>query len=274
MTDVNVLEGLKRRIYTSVREDESNFIEDKINIYDEPIFGVARVDDPLFKKFKENQEIIGEMFRLPEEWLPGAETVISYFLPFSQKVRCSNYLPGPSSIEWLHSRFMGENFNDIVRKLIIKELKTYGGKAVAPLLEDDFIKDFEVYSSNWSERHIAFAAGLGTFSHSRSLITEKGTAGRFGSVITDLKLEPTPRKYSDDDIFAYCLFSKKNKCGKCIDRCPAGAITAEGKDKALCSKHLLERDLMKEVRLKYGYPYSPCGKCQTDVPCEDKIPDL
>jgi len=32
--------------------------------------------------------------------------------------------------------------------------------------------------SNWSERHIAYVAGLGTFSLADSFITEKGAANR------------------------------------------------------------------------------------------------
>ena len=37
-------------------------------------------------------------------------------------------------------------------------------------------------ASDWSERHAAYAAGLGTFGLTRALITEKGIAGRFGSL--------------------------------------------------------------------------------------------
>jgi hypothetical protein len=29
---------------------------------------------------------------------------------------------------------------------------------------------------------------------------------------------------------------------------------------------------MKEFNEKHNYPYSACGKCQTKVPCEDRIP--
>ena len=40
------------------------------------------------------------------------------------------------------------------------------------------------YASNWSERHVAYVCGLGTFG-CQGLITSKGLAGRFGSIITD-----------------------------------------------------------------------------------------
>jgi len=45
---------------------------------------------------------------------------------------------------------------------------------MAPALDKRFvITDLQ---SNWSERHVAFIAGLGTFGLSRSLITPLGTA--------------------------------------------------------------------------------------------------
>ena len=75
----------------------------------------------------------------------------------------------------------------------------------------------EPYASNWSERHVAYVCGLGTFGLSKGLITERGMAGRFGSIVTDAELAPTPRKYSDP--FEYCT-----KCGACQFRCPAKAI--------------------------------------------------
>ena len=265
-----IVKELKESISRLAERDDTNFIDGQTNIYDEPIVGVTNTDDPLFKKFKEDENIIGDVFCMPDEWLPGAKSVISYFLPFSEKVRSSNYSDGACSMEWLHARFQGEEFNQNVRRLIIEEIKIRGGEAVGPLLEDKFFKDFEVYTSNWSERHVAYIAGLGTFSHSRSLITAKGTAGRFGSVITDLELIPTKREY--DDPFSYCLYTTEGKCGKCIDRCPAGAISKETKDKSICAKHLLETDLTKKEREEFGYPYSPCGKCQTKVPCESGIP--
>ena len=48
------------------------------------------------------------------------------------------------------------------------------------------------YSTSWSNRHVAFAAGLGTFGVHRHLITEKGCGGVLASMILDCELEPTP----------------------------------------------------------------------------------
>lgn len=115
------------------------------------------------------------------------------------------------------------------------------------------------YSSNWSERHAAYVCGLGTFSLTRAIITQKGTAGRLGSIITDLELEPDPRPYTG--LYDYCT-----RCGACIRRCPVQAISLEGgKLQDPCN----QRSAM--LRERYAPRYG-CGKCQTGIPCQSRIP--
>ncbi len=126
------------------------------------------------------------------------------------------------------------------------------------------------YASTWSERHAAYASGLGTFGLCDGLITPAGKAMRAGSVIAQIAVAPTPRPYTDHH--EYCLFFTKGVCGKCISRCPAGAITEAGKNKELCYKHLfpLTKDYVKS---EYAFDGYGCGLCQTGVPCESKIPE-
>ena len=147
---------------------------------------------------------------------------------------------------------------------IADALRAEGFKAEIPAVSDRFkiyrdANAVQPFASNWSERHTAFACGIGTFSLSKSMITEKGSAGRFGSIITDAVFEPTVRKY--EDIYEYC-----SMCGACQVRCPAGAISlAKGKDHWLCSEYV---DKMGE---KYDPRYG-CAKCQCGCPCEKGIP--
>jgi epoxyqueuosine reductase QueG len=122
--------------------------------------------------------------------------------------------------------------------------------------------------SNWSERHIAYAAGLGTFSLSDGFITERGIAHRCGSVVTDLVLPVSSRTAKTH--LSNCLFYVNSKCRACIPRCPAGAITEEGHDKIKCRQYM-KTDigyLMEE----YGVGVQGCGLCQTKVPCEFRNP--
>ena len=53
-------------------------------------------------------------------------------------------------------------------------MKAMGGDALAPAIDSRF--DIAQRRSNWSERHAAFAAGLGSFGLSKSPITVKGCA--------------------------------------------------------------------------------------------------
>lgn len=226
-----------------------------LQIWDQPLVGVASANDSLWERLKA-QDAVGPQHLLPQELLQGAVSVISYFLPFTAQIRrsnCTNYLP---STEWLYGRYEGELLNDSIRQFIVSLIEGMGGRALAPALD----RRFAVVNmrSNWSERHAAFVAGLGTFSLSRSMITRLGSAGRFGSVIVDIELQPTVREYQKID--EYCV-----KCGACIDRCPPRAISKAGKDNDVCSHYV------EETKLKYSPRYG-CGKCQTAVPCEGRNP--
>jgi epoxyqueuosine reductase QueG len=226
-----------------------------LRIYDPPLLAVASAGDPLWEAFKEPQ-VIGPRHRSPGEWLPGARSVVSWFLPFTLRVRAANRNQGVTATEWIYARWEGEMCNVALAKAMEGLLRAWGARAVAPMADPAFrVVDMR---SNWSERHAAFAAGLGTFSLSRSMITRLGAAGRFGSIVTDALLEPTPRAYTG--VAEHC-----RQCGLCIDRCPCGAIDASGKDHRICSAYLDSTKALYAPR--YG-----CGKCQTGVPCERAIP--
>ncbi|MGE4588479.1 MAG: 4Fe-4S binding protein [Acidaminococcaceae bacterium] len=258
-----------------VRKSPENYIqkeyalsEDVIGtkIYEDPLFAFGSADDEYFSLFK-SPDGIGEHFLTPSEWLPSAKTVISFFLPFSEQVKISNGADKvwPSN-EWLHARIEGHNFLCKVAFYLQDELKKAGYVSIIPTLDERFqskaAPDGEStlsFTSNWSERHVGFACGLGTFGLSKGLITKKGMAGRIGSLVTDLQLSATEREYKD--LYEYC-----SKCGACIRQCPVNAISKEyGK------KHLICSSFLDKIREKYQPRYG-CGKCQVKVPCSSRIP--
>ncbi|MDR1533861.1 MAG: epoxyqueuosine reductase [Planctomycetota bacterium] len=234
-----------------------------------PLIGVAAAADPLFRELR-RPEVAGRNFRLPEEWLPGAASVISLFFPFTTRVVESNRRdPEWPSPEWLHARIEGQRFNDAFSAGLAERLRSAGFAAVAPALHPEFrvwrrgqaeTGEGPDYASNWSERHVAYVAGLGTFGLSAALITRLGVAGRLASVVTRLELPPTPRPYRAYD--EYCLY-----CGACARRCPCLAISREKrrKDRRICAAFL---ELTKhKYRPRYG-----CGKCYVNVPCQSGNP--
>lgn len=252
------LSELKKAIMSFIKNSEDNVIPELggIKIYEEPIIAVASADDPLFLKLKD-EDVIGAFHKTPKEWFPEAVSVISYYLPYSESIHLSNRKNKTIvSQEWLYGRVEGEALNDEVKKFIARFLNGSGGKFSIPTLDPDFLQINTI--CNWSERHTAYIAGLGTFGLHNSLITKKGCAGRFGSVITDLKFPVSKRSYTG--IYEYC-----SECMECAERCPVNAISENGKDHRLCYDNLVK--IWKVSAPRYG-----CGKCLTNVPCESRIP--
>lgn len=243
-----------------------------LKLFDTPIVGYADANDALFETFRTDEKITYGRFMQPKEWLKEAKTVVSIFLPYSKQIKIGNSkdMKKPSK-EWLHGRYEGQilinEFSEYLKSMLINN----GYKCVVPSLDPRFkgiigtraYKDKSLnnsdYGCNWSERHVAYVAGLGTFGLSKGLITKKGITGRFTSIITDLEHEPTKRDYQG--VYDYCTM-----CGACISNCPPKAITLEdGKNHTLCSRFL---DWTLE---KYNPRYA-CGKCQVKVPCANGIP--
>ena len=233
-----------------------------LRIYDAPLIGIASAADPMFVELK-NPSVIGEHFRTPKQWLVSAGSVISIFLPYSERIRKANAASvSDVAVEWLHGRVEGQEVLLRTGKYLKSLLTEAGYKAVIPFLDEKFhhVESHEEgYTSNWSERHVAYVCGLGTFGLSKGLITKAGSAGRLISIVTDLILPVTPREYTE--VYQYCTF-----CGACIKRCPAQAISLEyGKKHEPCG------DFVHHKRTDYP-DYYGCGKCQTGVPCQSAIP--
>jgi len=255
--------------------------------WEEPLVGFASGMNPLFFEYR---TLIGPFHLTPREIISAALkergrsllfneieqiSVISWVLPIAEDTRKSNRLENqfPSKL-WAYTRDFGESCNNALRKHVITFLEDLGHVTVAPVILPTFkyIEDEKVgWASPWSERHVAYACGLGTFSLNDGFITPKGMAIRLGSVVTLLKLTPSEKKYRDHK--ENCLQFRNEKCGKCIKRCPAGAITEKGHDKKKCYDYLRSEPLVSK-RAEYGLQNPPpsCGLCQTNVPCEFGIP--
>jgi epoxyqueuosine reductase QueG len=177
------------------------------------------------------------------------------------------------SRQWARTRSFGEQGNTALRRHLVAWLAGRGWSAVAPQLSpawQEYADTPAGIASSWSERHAAYAAGLGTFSLNDALITPRGIAHRLGSVITDLPLVPTPRPYADHR--CNCLWFREGRCGACAGRCPVGAITREGgHDKKKCRDYVYG-EAPRAVGELYGVTATGCGLCQTAVPCEFRVP--
>ncbi len=168
-------------------------------IFDTPLVGFSNGADPLYDEYKSH---IGSFYLSPLELFtktfPDREiaaenlTVISWIIPSTRATRREQAKQERYPSErWARTRDLGEKFNNAIRTHVVEQLETAGIEAVAPLLSPHWARsDQGPYApcSNWSERHAAYAAGLGTFGLCDGLITPVGKAMRTGSVVAAVKI--------------------------------------------------------------------------------------
>jgi len=252
-------------------------------IFDSPLVGFVRGNDPIFDQYK---EIIGPHHFTPYEIMkwqaenngveaPEAKdlSVVSFVMPITRKTKKDNAAAAEWPAErWAQTRLLGEIFSQTVVREIVTDLMSRGILAISPDVTSKFNKKRYPnvgWASPWSHRHIAYAAGLGTFGMQDFLITEKGCAHRLGSFVVNVKLAPNRRR--PDDIHAYCLHYQGKKCLKCAKRCPVNAITEENAhDKETCYQKVAKS--LKYCNKNYHIFIYGCGLCATGVPCESGIP--
>jgi epoxyqueuosine reductase len=265
---------------------------DNSPIVDEPIVAFANGDDPIFRDLK---TIIGEFHMTPRElmeryvdskrWRFSAPAnldsigVISWALPLTQQTRLiERSAPHGGSPRYNHSRWLGIRLYECLEQYIASLLEILRCHAIAPTQSRFFeIKEMSGgwMSANWSERHIAYACGLGTFGLNGLMITSRGCAVYLGSVVCNRALIPTPRAANHR---ANCPYFRDGSCGLCIGHCTGSAISKEGRSNIACLKNLRDEQAGKIIGLGLDKglvgPAPACGRCSTGIPCEDRIPPL
>jgi hypothetical protein len=259
-----------------------------------PLFGVALGSDPIFRKFK---KIIGPEHLTPEElWsdnsLPVLDNlgncirVLSIVFPYTSFIR-SKYSNGdefPSEIYSLSRHIANYFISDVLSQVVdyIKDHGFYAAAAIKSPSYKEYVSNADMLYATWSERHVAFAAGLGKFGLHAALITEAGCNVRLGSIITNAPLQVTHR--INDKPYGNCLFYKNSTCKICIFHCPINAISENGHDKTVCFQHRnkvraemrkrfdgIVDDSIKQLCSKNNLR-AGCALCQFGTPCMDKNP--
>ncbi len=220
--------------------------------YGVPIMGYGSAHNPLFSDLK---ELIAPDHLLPFDLLPSAKTVVSFYLPFASQIIKDNLNNSKVTPEWALAY---EETNRLLEDICLnlsRQLHERGIKSAYLPPTNNFNR--ETLVSTWSHKHVAYICGLGNFGLHRMLITERGCAGRLTSLVLDYPLHPTNHKSK-----AYCLYSRNEKCLKCIESCPSGALSTAGLAKETCYQHLIEMDSTLS-----GQGFFPvCGKCLCACP--------
>ena len=251
-----------------------------------PIIGCAAGSDELFRFF---QKDIGHFYWSPAEAFakkysgsvtgsPIREeylTVVSVgFAQTDATKKVQAEAEGMPSLRWFVTRGEWEAFMTDFCTRTEAGLEAVGIRASAVDLIPDFkrmISPQYGMASTWSHRHTAYAAGLGTFGLSEGLITRRGKAMRFTSLILEARLPADERHYHTHQ--AWCSFYANGSCGDCMKRCPVNAITPEGHDKERCSAYLerLKKEIGPDLLTRSHY-VAGCGLCQSRIPCQDGVP--
>lgn len=236
--------------------------------YGEPLVGFADAWHPYIQSLP---QLISPTHELPQNILPDAKTIIAYYVPFTKNLAKSNRTEGiTASPEWARAY---EETNALFAELnegLIRFIHAKAGHAGITPKATTFYQTSLI--SDWSHRHIAYAAGLGTFGINNMLLTRSGCCGRFSTVITNLDLE-TDRPLTEE----YCLYKKNGTCGACVKHCPTGALTYDGYDRFKCYSLCQEN---AKIYTQFGSSYTNedgtgansvgsevCGKCITSSPC-------
>ncbi len=217
--------------------------------YREPLVGFAAADDP---RFAELRRVAEPSHLLPTDLLPGARSVVSFFLPFAPWVVEANARQREQvAREWAVAYVETNALIGRITAHLIEALAGRGVRAAAEPATHNF--DPVSLISRWSHKSVAVIAGLGSFGLHQMVITDAGCAGRFGSLVLDAELliEPVaPRQR--------CLYFHDGSCLECVLRCPIHALDAnEPLDKQACYRRLLT--VAEEYR-DLGLA-DVCGKC-------------
>lgn len=183
----------------------------------------------------------------PCELLPKAKTIICVAMNYYHDVRQDSNLPQFALYSY------GQDYHDVVRHRL-KQLALY--------IHENYSAESRICvdTAPVMEKYWAKQAGIGMIGRNNLLIIPgKGSYFFLGELITTLEITP------DSPCDLTC-----GDCGKCVEACPGGALTAgNGLDARRClSCQLIERrgDLPEWVNGAIGNRLYGCDECQKSCP--------
>lgn len=244
-------QAFTEKIWQLILEDCA--AENQTIIWKKPIVRFSDADDPFFPSLR---ELIRPDHHLPQDFLPGARTVISWFVPFLPEIGKSNQGGIMPSSAWADAYNVTNAMAVRVNEQLCRWIReTYGQDAAVPFDAGMLGEHHEIPWSLWSQRHVAVHAGIGTFGINNMLITDEGCVGRCFSLVTTMKLPPDLPLPEER-----CLYKRNGSCGVCIRHCPAEALTEAGFDRYACMEQLNANKANHAAA-------SVCGKCLVGLPC-------
>jgi epoxyqueuosine reductase QueG len=218
---------------------------------------ITRVVSALRPEFDELKQVVSKDHLLPQDILPDAKSVICFFIPFKKEIAKTNISGDKPSKKWAQAYILTNTLISTISTEIEKLMNKYGFSVGKIPATHNF--DKITLLSNWSHRHVAYIAGLGTFGINNMLITELGCCGRLGSIVTNYTFDDPSTEKTEEK----CLFKRDGSCGICRERCIAGAYENGGFNRVLCYKTCVHNAKYHE---DMGLA-DVCGKCCVGLPC-------
>ncbi|MGD2142925.1 MAG: epoxyqueuosine reductase [Anaerolineae bacterium] len=227
---------------------------DTVTAYRKPLVGCASADDPRFRLLR---HVAGPDHMMPRDLLPGARSVVSFFIPFGRSVVRSNARARKAvAPEWAVAYLETNDLIGGITDDLVELLHERGVGVAAEPATGKF--DPVSLTSRWSHKSVGVIAGLGSLGLHQLVITEAGCAGRFGSLVVDAELPRSPAGKKER-----CGYFHDGSCRACIARCPVEALSEVGGiDRAACWTRC------QEVAAVYAHlgVVEVCGKCAVG-PC-------
>ncbi len=196
------------------------------DLYRHLLAACSRADD---RRYEELKTIIGPWTAAPREIMPQASSVICLFVPFQKEVSVCEKGIEYGHFKWVKAHHLIYDYRQEIKDAVCSYLCKQGYSAIA--VDGEYTFDSSGKKSTWSHKSAAVISGLGQFGANRTVITKKGSAGVFFSVLVNAAIEP-----SEENVPVLCDYLVNGSCGLCFKSCPVGALSSDGLDKALCQK--------------------------------------
>ena len=242
------METLAQEITKKIKQEVAAL--NRPDFFREALVGFSAAADPRYDELK---QIIGQWHQHPKALLPEAKSVISYFVPFTREVLKTPRKAKMATPLWGEAYLIINEAFDRIGETLCAFLEEQGFSAqMIPATHTFDPKDMK---SLWSHRSAAAIAHLGVFGANRMLITEKGSGGRFSTVLTSAPL--TPDKAT---LLNPCPYLKDGSCGACFQACPVGALQGERFDAFGCQAQTKRNETYLQDKAALSGA-DVCGKC-------------
>ena len=185
-----------------------------------------------------------------ETFLPGARTIIS--LVFRELGTCESPSVTIAMNGRLDMNYFQRSCNYQINRFLAREFQ-------AKVVNMPYSSPMELHKdrmalADFSQRHAAVAAGLGTFGRHNLVIHPRfGTRIGLTALITDLELDPDAK--IEQDLCTHCDL--------CVKNCPGGALDENGKtDVVKCIKHSQPYGLRTDIGFWQQFANSPAEEQQ------------